>query len=176
VPFVSVDTWFLDRVRSEQARLRSYIRALGVRAEAVDDLAQEALVVALSKLGEFDRRNDFGVWVRQIARRLVANELRKETRRNQILSEHVTDLLLGTELDSERHQERLEELAALRECLARLPRHSRELLHQRYFEDLSPGAISSRLGRTSNQVRQALLRLRRVLLGCIERRIGSELA
>ena len=34
--------WFTDQVRREQARLRALIRALGVRAEAVDDLAQEA--------------------------------------------------------------------------------------------------------------------------------------
>ena len=94
MPPARADTWFLERVQSEQAQLRSYIRALGVRAEAVDDLAQETLIIALKKLDEFDRGGDFGVWVRQIARRLIANERRKEARRSQILSDCVTDLLL----------------------------------------------------------------------------------
>jgi RNA polymerase sigma-70 factor, ECF subfamily len=175
MPPASADTWFLERVQSEQARLRSYIRALGVRAEAVDDLAQETLIIALKKLDEFDRGGDFGVWVRQIARRLIANERRKEARRSQILSDCVTDLLLEINhepMSPRERQEHDEELAALRECMAALPKHGRELLQQRYFEDLSPGIIGSRMGRPSNQVRQTLLRLRRALLECIERRTG----
>ena len=175
----SVPKWFMEEVQSEQARLRSSIRALGVRAEAIDDIAQEALVIALTKLDEFDRGSDFGAWVRQIARRLVANERRKELRRNQILSDDVTDLLLDLRPEPAQWADRLEredELSALRKCLAALPKRGRELLHQRYFEDLSPGTIASRLGLTSNQIRQSLLRLRRELLECIERRLGIETA
>ena len=78
MPPRSVPTWFLEQVQREQSRLRSSIRTLGVRAEAVDDIAQDALVIALTKLEDFDRGGDFGAWVRQIARRLVANERRKE--------------------------------------------------------------------------------------------------
>jgi RNA polymerase sigma-70 factor len=167
----------MEQVQREQARLRSSIRALGVRAEAVDDIAQEALVIALKKLDEFERGGDFGAWIRQIARRLVANERRKERRRNLILSDHVADILfdlpLGPAIPGDR-LEREDELAALRACLAELPKHGRELLHHRYFEDLSPGAIAGRLGRSSNQVRQMLLRLRQSLRGCIGRRLGTE--
>jgi RNA polymerase sigma-70 factor (ECF subfamily) len=169
----------MEKVQSEQARLRSSIRALGVRAEAIDDIAQEALVIALTKLDEFDRGGDFGAWVRQIARRLVANERRKELRRNLILSDEVTDLFLDLWLEPAHWADRLEredELSALRKCLAALPKRGRELLHQRYFEDLSPGTIGSRLGLPSNQIRQSLLRLRRELLECIERRLGIETA
>ena len=125
MPSASADAWFLERVQSEQARLRSFIRALGVRAEAVDDLAQETLIIALKKLDEFDRGSDFGVWVRQIARRLIANERRKEARRSQILSDCVTDLLLEINhepMSPSERQEHDEELAALRECMAALPK------------------------------------------------------
>jgi RNA polymerase sigma-70 factor (ECF subfamily) len=177
MPTASDTAWFLEQVRGEQARLRAAIRALGVRAEVVDDIAQDALVIALEKLDDFDRGGDFGAWIRQIARWEVANARRKERRRNLVVSDRITDLLL--ELPSEPvvrldPVERKEEIAALRECLAELPKHSRELLNLRYFEDLSPGSIASRLGQTSNQVRQVLLRLRRALLECIERRLGVE--
>lgn len=158
--------------------MRAYVRALGVRAEWVDDLAQEALLIALRRLDEFDRTGDFGGWVRQIARRLIANERRKEMRRDIILSDHATDLLLEIHRESispGERQEREEEIATLRECVSGLPKHSRELLQQRYFEDLSPGAIGSRLGLPSNQIRQTLLRLRRALLSCMERRMGTHL-
>jgi RNA polymerase sigma-70 factor (ECF subfamily) len=169
--------WFLEQVRREQTRLRAYTRSLGVRAESVDDIAQDALIIALQKLNEFDRSGDFGAWIRQIAKRLVANERRKESRRQRLLSEHVTDLLLemgDAEITSIGRQVRKEELAALRDCLAELPARGREILSLRYLEGISPGAIASQLGQPSNRVRQTLLRLRRVLAACIERRLGME--
>jgi len=169
-------SWFLEQVGLEQARLRASIRALGVRSEVVDDLAQDTLVIALGKLGEFDREGgNFGAWVRQIARRLVANERRKETRRNKIVSDHLTDLLIEAHGDPETHEVILlkdEEVSALRVCLGELPRSSIALIRQRYFEDLSPGEIGSRMGCPSNQIRQTLLRLRRGLMVCIERRLN----
>jgi RNA polymerase sigma-70 factor, ECF subfamily len=177
VTSASDEIWFLEQVQANQGRLRAFIRGQGVRSEAVDDLAQEALLICLSKLDEFDRGGDFGAWARQIARRLVANERRKQARRHQIQSDHVADILLEMSRESAGVGDRLvlvEELSALRDCLRSLPGTSRELLRQRYVEDLSAGAIGSRLGWKSNHVRQALLRLRRALLGCIVRRLGME--
>jgi RNA polymerase sigma-70 factor, ECF subfamily len=168
--------WFLEQVQHEHARLRAFIRAQGVRSDAVDDLAQEAFLISFRKLDQFDRDGDFGAWVRQVARRLIANERRKESRRNQLLSDHMTDLLLTIdEAESACQLARLEhedDLSALRKCLSKMPIKARELLHQRYFEDLSPGVIAGRLGQPSNQIRQTLLRLRRALLECMTRRQG----
>ena len=169
--------WFFVKVQLEHSRLRATIRSLGVRADAVDDIAQDAFLVALDKLSEFERGGDFGGWVRQIARRLVANERRKEGRRGRILSERVTDLLLDGPLEFMNPvlgKDRTDLLAALKSCVGKLPPESQEILIQRYFKDDSPGAIAGRLGQTSNRVRQTLLRLRRSLLDCIERRLGVE--
>ena len=168
--------WFMEQVGREQSRLRAFIRSLGVRAEAVDDLAQDALLVAYQRLEVFRRDEDFGAWVRGIARRLVANALRKESRRQQILSDHVTELLVaaGPE-DLHPLAEAAEEdrLAALRCCLEKVPESARRLLHLRYFEEVTPGVIAGRLERSATDVRQQLFRLRRELLECIERRLSA---
>jgi RNA polymerase sigma-70 factor (ECF subfamily) len=156
--------------------VRASIRALGVRAEAVDDVAQDALVLAWQKLAEFEPGGEFGAWVVQIARRLVANERRKEARRSRILAGEVTDLLLqlAPEADAPLTRlERAEALAALRGCLGELPSPGRELIRWRYFDHLSPGTIAGHLGRSSNYVRQSLLRLRRALSECLEHRLLS---
>jgi RNA polymerase sigma-70 factor, ECF subfamily len=176
VQFAEAEGWFLEQAQREHARLRAFIRAQGVRSEAVDDLAQEAFLVSFRKLDEFDRSGDFGAWVRQIARRLIANGRRKESRRHQLLSDHATDFLLvideaesACRLGRLEHQE---DLSVLRDRLSKMPRQGRDLLQQRYFEDLSPGVIAGRLGQSSNQIRQTLLRLRRALLACMTRRQG----
>src|SRR5437773_11146432 len=85
---------FSELVREHQAGLRAFIRALGVEADWVDDLAQETFVVAFQKQQQFENGKDFGKWLRGIARNLVANERRKEARRARILSGPFTDMLL----------------------------------------------------------------------------------
>ncbi len=164
--------WFIEQVRAEHRRLRAYVRALGVRAEAVDDLAQDALVIAFEKRADFDRRGDFGAWVRTIARHLIANERRKDSRRKRLLSAYVTDRLLEAE-SQQRHalasDTESEDLSpALRHCLDKLSDQNRQLLQLRYFENLSPGAIAGETQRSSNAVRQSLFRVRRELLQCLE--------
>jgi len=171
MPPNDTQSWFMEQVRREHTRLRAFIHCLGVRSEEVDDIAQEVFLLSFKKLDEFGHDGDFGAWVRQIARRIVAGERRKESRRNQLLADHVTDLLLeidDTELSCALGEYKDEdELAALRNCMSKLPKPSRDLLHQRYFEELSPGEIGGRLGKSSNQIRQSLLRLRRSLLLCM---------
>ena len=175
MPMADTEKWFLEQVERSHVRLRAYIRSMGVRAEEVDDLAQEAFLLSWEKLDDFDREGHFEGWVRQITRHLIANERRKEMRRSRLLSDHVTDLLLGAadpaEGTSNAGHDTERELAALRECMSEMPRASRELLHRRYFEELSPGTIGGLLGKSSNQVRQSLLRLRRALLLCMKSRL-----
>lgn len=170
--------WFITQVRQHQSRLRTTIRALGVRAEAVDDIAQDSFLVAWQKIADFDQGGNFGAWVGQIARRLIANERRKDARRSRLLAGEVTDLLLRMAAEADRTTARLknmDEFAALRNCVEELPAHGREVIRLRYFENQSPGTIASHLGRPSDAVRQMLLRLRRKLLECVEKRVGMEL-
>jgi RNA polymerase sigma-70 factor (ECF subfamily) len=179
MPSPADDSWFIAEVEREQSRLRAFIRSLGFRSEAVDDLAQDALVVAYERLDTFRRDDDFGAWVRGIARRLAANALRKDSRRRQILADHVTELLLSAgpeQLHPLAEAAAEDRLAALKVCLEGLPQAARQLLELRYFEEIAPGAIAGRMERTAVDIRQQLFRLRRSLLQCIEGRLGPAAA
>ena len=85
---------FSGLVKEHQAGLRAFVRALGVDDVWVDDLAQEAFLVAYRRRDDFDPEADFGKWLRGIARRLVANERRKAGRRSRLLHDSLTDLLM----------------------------------------------------------------------------------
>lgn len=164
--------WFIEQVRLEQAGLRAYVRSLGMRAEAVDDVAQEAFVVAFGKLQTFERGTNFGAWLRTIARFLVSKELRRDNRRQRVLADHVAELLADEH--STVPEDALAKAEALKLCLGELPEHWRMLVQQRYFENLAPSVIASQEGRSANEVRQALFRLRSVLHECITRRIARQ--
>jgi len=174
VPNQPDHVWFMEQVRREQAGLRAFIRSLGMRAEVVDDVAQEAFLAAYRKLQTFERGTNFGAWLRTIARFLVSKELRKEDRRSRVLGQHVAEVLAMSGTASEHFDEAPERAAALKECLSQLPEKSRRLVQQRYFENLAPAGIASQQGRTANEIRQSLFRLRAALHECITKRLEAQ--
>lgn len=168
----------MEQVRREQAGLRAFVRSLGLRPDAADDVAQEAFVVAFEKLAVFERGTNFGAWLRTIARFLVSKERRREERRQRLIGDFVAGALAdetqATGSADAWAGEAPERADALRHCLGTLPGHSRRLVQQRYFENVPPAVIASQQGRTANDVRQALFRLRAVLHDCIRRRLAEQ--
>ena len=150
--------------------MRVFIRSLGMRTEAADDVAQEAFVVAFEKLQTFERGTNFGAWLRTIARFLVSKELRREDRRRRLLAEHVAEFLVEEELPAAEG----DPAQALKRCFAELPERGRRLVQQRYFDNISPAALASQEWRTVNEVRQALVWLRAVLHRCVTLRIAGQ--
>ena len=120
---------FAAFVREHQASLRSFLRGIGVQADSVDDLAQETFMAAYRELDRFDDNEDFGKWLRGIARNMTRNELRKNARRSCIMNEELTQHLLAkAEVDECEARFEDADLCALRDCLEQLPEKSRSLI------------------------------------------------
>jgi len=169
---------FIEQVREHHARLRGFVRALGVAPMWVDDVAQEAFIVAYNRLSEFDHERDFGPWLRGIARNLVINERRKDARRKRILSDNLTDVLLSTsslpeEEDEEMGDRALEKMMTLRQCVKKLPEKSMALLRARYEDNLSAQDIAESMKMKSPAVRKALERVRIALRKCVEEHLQA---
>jgi RNA polymerase sigma-70 factor (ECF subfamily) len=163
---------FSGLVKEHQAGLRAFVRALGVDDVWVDDLAQEAFLVAYRRRDDFDPEADFGKWLRGIARRLVANERRKAGRRSRLLHDSLTDLLMEAAPSEEPAAIRAPELfAAMQGCVAQLPPRSRELLHCRYSQGENAVQLAERLRMQADAVRQSLVRIRVAVKACIERKL-----
>lgn len=167
---------FVEQVREHHAGLRGFVRSLGVAPMWVDDVAQEAFIVAYNRLDEFDRDRDFGAWLRGIARNLVINERRKDARRKRILSDNLTDVLLLTssvpeEEERELGDRGLAKMKALRECIAKLPERSLGMLRARYEEDHTAQDIAETYEMKAPAVRKALERVRAALRKCMKERL-----
>ncbi|MCB1088951.1 MAG: sigma-70 family RNA polymerase sigma factor [Verrucomicrobiae bacterium] len=167
---------YIEFVRQHHAGLRAFIRSLGVLPMWVDDIAQEAFIVAYERLDEFDQERDFGAWVRGIARNLVINERRKDARRKRILADNLTDILVRTSSVPEDVEEEMGDyatakLAALRECMTHLPEKSRALIQARYEKDEAAPDIADRLQMKAPAVRKALERVREALKKCMDEKL-----
>ncbi|MDF1740226.1 MAG: sigma-70 family RNA polymerase sigma factor [Verrucomicrobiales bacterium] len=170
---------FIEQVREHHATLRGFVRSLGVAPMWVDDVAQEAFIVAYNRLDEFDRERDFGAWLRGIARNLVINERRKDARRKRILSDNLTDVLLSSSSASDHEEEELGDrglakLNALRECIKSLPEKSLGLLKSRYENESSAQDIAEEFSMKPPAVRKALERARTALKKCMDERLGVD--
>lgn len=168
---------FVEQVRQHHAGLRGFVRSLGVDPLWVDDVAQEAFIVAYNRLDEFDQTRDFGAWLRGIARNLVINERRKDARRKRILSDNLTEVLISSSSVSDQEDEEvgdygLARLNALKECVKNLPEKSLRLLKSRYEDDNSAQDIADEFSMNPPAVRKALERMRSALRDCMEEKMA----
>jgi RNA polymerase sigma-70 factor (ECF subfamily) len=153
--------------------VRRVVGALLENRETTVDLIQEVFVSAYFHLGRFRKGEDFGVWLRSIARNLVRKELRtrsRETRRLKVYQDHLARRL-SSDLAAERHLLLVRE--AHQKCREQLPPHSAEVLDLRYGRALSLEEIASRLGRSLEAIKQLLYRSRLLLRGCMENRMAQ---
>lgn len=159
-------------VRDHQAGVRAFIRSLGIGEDGVDDLAQETFLIAYRKFDGWDRRRDAGKWLRGIARRLAANERRKAGRRSRLFASGLADLLIDR-AEPDRAGPSPGWIEALRSCLQELPEAGRELIQRRYADGELAEAMAAKLGMRADALRQRLLRLRQLVKGCVERKVGE---
>ena len=164
------DNLFAGLVEEHQASLRVFVRSLGVEPDWVDDLAQDAFVMAYREMGLYDPERDFGKWLRGIARNLVRNELRKQGRHRRILHEGLSRHLMEFG-EKEEPQFDAGQVSALRDCVEQLPNKSRELVHSRYFEGWNASILADKFEMKAATIRQTLLRIRRQLYQCINQRV-----
>ena len=164
------DNLFAGLVKEHQASLRVFVRSLGVEPDWVDDLAQDAFVVACREMGSYDPERDFGKWLRGIARNLVRNELRKQGRHRRILNEGLSQHLLEFS-EQEEEQFGAGDVSALRDCVEQLPNRSRELVRSRYYEGWNATVLADKFEMKAATIRQTLLRIRRQLYQCINQRM-----
>ena len=167
----SISPEFTQLVAEQHQQLRSFVRTLGVAPDWVDDLAQEALLVAWREQDSFDQQRDLGKWLRGIARNLVRNELRKRERQERLLHQGLAELLVRTD-EQKPEQESWAEcrVPVLRDCVEQLAPKSRELVSGRYGDGWKAPDLADHFNMTSTAVRQALVRIRRQLKRCIELR------
>lgn len=153
-------------IAQHQSRLRGFVRCLLVYDNDVDDLLQEVNVVLWQKADQFEPGTDFWAWASQVARFKVMNQIRRYSRDRLVFDESfVTEL---ADLATERSAGSLDQQAALRQCMQRLPVAQRALVEMRYSSDRSVMSIAEELNRPVGSIRQTLYRIRGLLLECIQ--------
>ncbi|MEW4528291.1 MAG: sigma-70 family RNA polymerase sigma factor [Maioricimonas sp. JB045] len=163
---------FIRQLAEHQNRLYGYVYSLVGDHSRAADVVQETNLVLWRKIGEFDSDKPFLPWAFAIARFQVLAHLRDRKRERMLLDESLVETLSAeagqqaTQIDSLRE--------ALRQCLQRLQPDHRDLIERRYYRSMSVADVANALDRTVSAVKVALLRVRRQLAGCVQKRLAAE--
>ena len=163
---------FVRLLTEHQTRLYGYVFSLvGDHSRAADGV-QEVNLVLWRKVHEFDTTKPFLPWAFAIARFQVLAHLRNHQRDRLLLDAEVVDTLSD---EVERQSNQLEPVrTALRTCLQRLTPNNRELIEHRYLRSMSIADVATSTNRTVTAIKVALLRIRRQLAECVEKRLAAE--
>ncbi|HAY79553.1 MAG TPA: RNA polymerase subunit sigma-70 [Planctomycetaceae bacterium] len=161
---------FVQQLTESQNRIYGYVYSLVGDHGQTGDVVQETNLVLWRKLDEFDVSKPFLPWALAIARFQVLAHLRDRKRDRCLLDPELVELLAD---ESERQAGQFDAMRdALRLCLQTLPDPKRQLIEQRYFRSRSLNEMAASTNRTVGALKVAVLRVRRQLAGCVERRMA----
>ncbi len=160
-------------VREYALPLRSYLASQVYRLDEVDDLAQEVFLAALASLPSFRRGDDFGAWLRGIARNKVLLYFRGRSRQCEALRRFREEVaaLVEPDLEGAAASDRAETIERLLRCVARLPERLRRVVRAGLDGD-KPAEVARALSTTVGVVYNLHHRANKLLRECLEKGVG----
>jgi RNA polymerase sigma-70 factor len=159
-------------VRENADSLTAFLCASVEDRNAVDDLFQEAILIAWRKIGRYDQTRPFGAWLRGIARHLILTHYRRAAREVPFSDERVLDYLdqRMAQIDQQPGDTFDEKIAALTDCIERLGGPYREPIDLHYRQAKTTEWIAEHLATSRDAIQKRLQRARLQLADCLERK------
>jgi RNA polymerase sigma-70 factor (ECF subfamily) len=160
-------------VRDYALPLRSYLANQLHHLDDVDDLAQEVFLAALGSLSTFRRGDDFGAWLRGIARNKLLVYFRSQSRRKQALRRFREEVmtLIDDDLERAAASDRAEMVERLLQCVAQLPERLRRVVRAGLDGD-KPAELAQSLSTTVGVIYNLHYRANQLLRECLQKGIA----
>ena len=153
-------------------RLYAYIYYTVRNEELAEDIFQETFTKAIVTIqqGRYNENGKFPAWLTRIAHNLIIDCFRQEKQENLVsCDEEERNLLNNTRLSEGTVESEIvnhQILSDVRRLIKHLPDEQREVVHMRFYQDLSFKEIAEMTGVSINtslgRMRYAILNLRRM--------------
>ncbi len=143
--------------------MKFVIKRMGGDQIATEEVFSNTMMAVWKGWGTFEHKSSYFTWICRIALNKIADYYRKQINERSKFIDPTLDLLseLGSNELSNEERLVLEELrAAIRECLALLPKEKRRLLYLRYWKDMTLSKIAAVLGVSERAAEGKLYRAR----------------
>ena len=150
-----------------QGVIRGYILSLTADPHATNDVLQETNLVICKKAETFSRGTNFIGWACRIAYFEVLRH-RANSSRDKLVFDNALLEEISEEAQGECHYYEARK-QALAHCLGLMSKQNKQLILQRYYENVPLTDIAAKRNTNPNAISQLLYRLRQQLMSCIER-------
>lgn len=158
-----------EMLQAHAGFIRSLARGLLADEALVDDVVQETYIKALTSGPR--HREALTAWLRVVTRNLSFKALRSQGRRRTREEASARKEALPATIDLVARQQSLDNIVA---AVKDLPDHYQEVVMLRFFEDLPPRHIATRLDLPVNTVRMRLHRALKALRGNLDEEYGDK--
>lgn len=162
---------FVSQFLREERFLAAYLLSATGDIHAAEDLLQNVARVLWEKLTEYDESRPFGAWATGVAQLEVLKWRQRVARLRETFSDEAVQLLAETA--AEHALEVNEQYYHLADCLQALGGSARAVLELKYAQDCKIRDIACRLKKSVASVEMILVRSRRALRECIERKTAQ---
>lgn len=152
-------------------RLQLFILSMVPHWADAMEIAQDVRLTLWEQFDDYDSSKDFGAWACTVARYRVMTFRKKSLREQAKFSDEFIDVVSAeatkvTGSDDVRRE-------ALLQCLNSLLPAQKELLVQHYAHSQTLKSIATKMGESFDSVRQRVVRIRKKLSLCIEKRLRA---
>ncbi len=164
---------FLAVVRVYGPSLRTFLGTQLFHLDELDDMAQEVFIAAYHSLPNFKRTEDFGAWLRGIARHKLLNYYQRTARRRQTLELFRKDASVIVESDLEEAAARTTEthLQVLLGCINKLPDRMRKVVRG-WLDGEKAAALVDELKLSLANIYQIQHRASQALRECLKKELA----
>jgi len=162
---------FVRLYAANSRRIYTYLLTLLPNRTDAEDVFQDVSALLWEKFAEFTPGTHFGAWACRIAYFKALKHRARKAAHNRLFTE-VTMETIVAEMD-EMDDSLDAEYRVLAECFAALTEPDRRLIEQRYGPSGSPREIAAASGLSIKRVYRMLDRIRKVLLGCVTRKLAK---
>lgn len=164
-------TRFIAALTRHQPALEAFCHAQLANRQDAQEALQATCVKLWEKAGDWDAATEFLPWAFAVARYTVLSLMRDRMRDRLVFDEEVVlAMAQETELAAAEFEERRE---ALGNCMQKLKKEQREILHAHYLNGRTVREISAATHRSESAIKMTLLRLRAQLSQCIQQQLQS---
>ncbi len=162
-------------MRRNNQRLYRAIRSLVSDEDEVEELMQQAYVLAFTRLGQFGGGARFSTWLLRIGLNEALQRLRRDRKWPRVAPEVLEEEPSMT-ATPEQGLARAQLNHLLEQLVDDLPESHRTVLVLREIQQLSTAEVADLLGLTPDNVKQRLSRAKAMLRAALEERTGNTLA
>jgi RNA polymerase sigma-70 factor, ECF subfamily len=167
------DEAFVHLLELHKRRMFAYIGTLLPRWADAEEVLQRTTIVLWRKFDQFDPSTDFVCWAYAVAYWESLYYLKQEGHRRHVFGAAVLEKLARTHVARSDLLEK--QHFAIDDCVARLSPSDREIIEHYYYQGRKTAAeVARELGRPTNTILKALIRIRGSLQHCIDEVASSE--